>query len=171
MIRYILGALLLHSAFTNLVPGWLKTFNHFRFSFVLFLLRSASTRLVRGRLEKINYLRFLFLLGSCSLSTLMNFSTLMSLVHLNFSQLLDPGPSDLHRTNAQTVWCLVSPLFYYLCSLWLCVLGLKSSIGIYFRTPTHASFRHPTCTIHGAFALSFIYLKSTKLHCLSKVNM
>ena len=42
-------------------------------------------------------------------------------------------------------------------------LGLK--ILYIFWTPTHSSFLHPTYTIHPAFSLSFVYLK-TQVHIL-----
>ena len=71
-------------------------------------------RQTQGQLKTFNHLHFFFVLGPYSLSTL------VSLVHLDFSQ---PGALWLPaRPMLKTVWCLV--LFIALCPL----LGVKTSI-------------------------------------------
>ena len=77
-------------------------------------------RLTQGQLKIFNHLRFFFVLGSYSLSTL------VSLVHLNFSLPPNSKPSaPLTWPTSKTAWRLVSLLSAH-CS------KLKTSVVIYF---------------------------------------
>ena len=163
-------ALLLHSAFTRLAQGWLKTFNHLHF----FILRS------QGWYRSIHY-RSLCEALLFSSGIILDFDIEESCTFRLFST---SQPSAAHRSPphparsaSRTSWHLVSPI----CSL-PTALGLKTSVLIYFWMPMHLVVAHPFSIPPMQFTRHFhcllfilrhrwtLFLKSMSLHSLSKVK-